>query len=101
MSRFQGTSGDWRLTRTKRYITAGYGAPYVAEVDVRAKGWEANARLLVNAKLLVEVMEELLDEAEDVFVCMADATGIDRHNLPSPFIRARSALAKALGEQNT
>jgi len=37
-------------------------------------------------------MEALLDEAEDVFVCMADATGIDRHNFPAPFVTARQAL---------
>jgi hypothetical protein len=36
----------------------------------------------------------LLDEAEDVFVCMADATGINRHNFPEPFIRARAALER-------
>ena len=34
-----------------------------------------------------------LDEAEDVFVCMADATGIDRHNHPTPYIAARSVLS--------
>ncbi|HLO79197.1 MAG TPA: hypothetical protein VK196_22290 [Magnetospirillum sp.] len=38
------------------------------------------------------VLDELLTEAEDVFVCMADATGIDRHNLPEPFLNARAAL---------
>ena len=37
-------------------------------------------------------LETVLDEAEDVFVCMADATGIDRHNMPKPFIAARRAL---------
>jgi len=35
-----------------------------------------------------------LDEAEDVFVCMADATGIDRHNHPTPYIAARSVLSE-------
>ena len=41
---------------------------------------------------LREALSDLLDEAEDVFVCMADATGIDRHNYPEPYLKARSAL---------
>ena len=41
---------------------------------------------------LREVLSDLLDEAEDVFVCMADATGIDRHNYPEPYLKARAAL---------
>lgn len=43
---------------------------------------------------LVAVLDGLLTEAEDVFVCMADATGIDRHNFPAPFIAARTALSQ-------
>lgn len=39
-------------------------------------------------------LEELLCEAEDIFVCMADATGIDRHNFPLPFYKARAALGE-------
>lgn len=39
-----------------------------------------------------KICEDLLTEAEDVFTCMADATGIDRHNLPEPFRRAGAAL---------
>ncbi len=38
------------------------------------------------------VLDELLAEAEDVFVCMADATGIDRHNYPPPYLKARAEL---------
>ena len=41
---------------------------------------------------LREALSDLLDEAEDVFVCMADATGIDRHNYPEPYLKARAAL---------
>ena len=57
-----------------------------------------------NLNLVFQILEitdqivlcvNLLDEAEDVFVCMADATGIDRHNYPSAFKAARAALAKA------
>lgn len=43
---------------------------------------------------LREALEELLCEAEDIFVCMADATGIDRHNFPLPFYKARAALGE-------
>ena len=39
------------------------------------------------------LLSGLLDEAEDVFVCMADATGIDRHNFPAAFVKARAFLA--------
>lgn len=56
---------------------------------------EADARLAALAPDLVEALDALLTEAEDVFVCMADATGIDRHNFPAPFIAARAALSKA------
>ena len=41
---------------------------------------------------LREALNGLLDEAEDVFVCMADATGVDRHNYPESFLKARAAL---------
>lgn len=43
---------------------------------------------------LEAALEELLTEAEDVFVCMADATGIDRHHHPMAFLVARSALQR-------
>lgn len=43
---------------------------------------------------LQAALEELLTEAEDVFVCMADATGIDRHHHPMAFLVARSALQR-------
>ena len=56
---------------------------------------EANARLIAAAPDLLDALQNLLDEAEDVFVCMADATGNDRHNYPSAFKAARAALAKA------
>ena len=58
---------------------------------------EANARLIAAAPELLGALTALLDEAEDVFVCMADATGIDRHNLPPPYLAARAAIAKAEG----
>jgi hypothetical protein len=38
-------------------------------------------------------LDGLLCEAEDVFNCMADATGIDRFNYPKPYLDARAALA--------
>lgn len=40
------------------------------------------------------VMDALLTEAEDVFVCMVDATGIGRHILPEPFRVARAVLSE-------
>lgn len=52
------------------------------------------AKLMADLRDAREALSSLLDEAEDVFVCMADATGIDRHNLPGPFVAARAALAK-------
>lgn len=50
--------------------------------------WEAADEI----ERLCEALEELLCEAEDIFVCMADATGIDRHNFPLPFYKARAVL---------
>lgn len=41
------------------------------------------------------LLDELLQEAEDIFVCMADATGINRHSYPKVFRRARDALNDA------
>ena len=61
---------------------------------------EANARLIAAAPDLLEALSELLAEAEDIFVCMADATGIDRHRHPAPFKKARAAIAKATGGNN-
>jgi hypothetical protein len=49
---------------------------------------------------LIEKLSDLIDEAEDVFVCMADATGINRHKLPPQFIAAHATLA-ALAKQET
>jgi hypothetical protein len=43
-------------------------------------------------ELLREALDDLLTEAEDVFVCMADSTGIDRMNYPQPFLAARALL---------
>lgn len=57
---------------------------------------EVKHQRLINADLLA-ALKDLLDEAEDVFVCMADATGIDRHNYPRPFTVAREVIAKAEG----
>ena len=58
----------------------------------------ANARLIAAAPDLLEALAALMDEAEDIFVCMADATGIDRHALPPQFAAARAAIAKAEGK---
>lgn len=44
---------------------------------------------------LEEALDMLLSESEDVFVCMADATGIDRHHYPAPFQAARKALNRS------
>jgi hypothetical protein len=41
---------------------------------------------------LEQVLNLLLCEAEDVYVCMADATGIDRHGYPPAFQIARNVL---------
>lgn len=46
---------------------------------------------------LEEALDVLLDEAEDVYVCMADSTGINRHNLPTAFEFARKALMEGRG----
>lgn len=46
---------------------------------------------------LEEALDVLLDEAEDVYVCMADSTGINRHNLPTAFQFARKALMEGRG----
>ena len=63
----------------------------VKKVSTNPDGPEAAAAI----ESLVAVLDALLNEAEDVFVCMADATGIDRHNFPAPFIAARTALEGA------
>ncbi|PIB91257.1 hypothetical protein [Caulobacter sp. FWC2] len=100
MTDFKGTPGPWfvegsgvnALVRThddfaivaKRHRLPG---------DVH----EANARLIALAPEMRDALEALLTEAEDVFVCMADATGIDRHNLPGPFRVARVVLSRAAG----
>jgi hypothetical protein len=63
------------------------------------KGREASAALEAKNARIAELklaLNELLIEAEDIFICMADATGIDRHNHPSAFAKARGAL----GEKN-
>ena len=53
--------------------------------------------LVAAAPEMAEVLERLLDEAEDVFNCMADATDIDRLNYPAPYTEARSLLARIKG----
>jgi hypothetical protein len=60
----------------------------------------ANSRLVIVAlmqrsRLLLDTLDELLTEAEDVFTCMADATGIDRHKHPDVFIKARGVIESA------
>lgn len=54
------------------------------------------ADILRNAAERIEMLEKALDmllvESEDIFVCMADATGIDRHQYPETFMIARKAL---------
>lgn len=77
------------------YLT-GKGVGALGLPDDQAFGIQlANARLIAAAPDLLDALRNLLDEAEDVFVCMTDATGIDRHNYPSAFKAARAALAKA------
>ena len=44
---------------------------------------------------LEEALDMLLAESEDIFVCMADATGIDRHHYPVPFQIARKILNRS------
>lgn len=67
--------------------------------SVRMDVWQDHSTAALEAaaaiESLVAVLDALLTEAEDVFVCMADATGIDRHNFPAPFIAARTALEGA------
>lgn len=46
---------------------------------------------------LVRAAEALLHEAEDVFVCMADA---NRHTYPPPYLAARAAIEAAESELN-
>ena len=48
--------------------------------------------LLAENKELKSVLSALLEEAEDIFVCMADLAGIDRHNFPDIFKRAAATL---------
>lgn len=106
MGEFKGTPGPWSLEcgdHTHRYVRVTgaddltvfykYGAGNKADNDRD----EINARLIAAAPDMVAVLAELLTEAEDVFVCMADATGIDRHNYPAPYKKARIVLSRALG----
>ncbi len=62
-------------------------------IDEQTRGRDYHNEIRAERDRLREVLSIVLDEAEDVFVCMADATGIDRHNLPKPFVEARAALA--------
>lgn len=71
-------------TSDDRVMLEAADAIEAAEARALAAEWKRD--------LLLARMEELLTEAEDVFVCMADATGIDRHNYPPAFMRARAAL---------
>lgn len=94
------TPGPWDVDEgDKSTIYELDAANPIAEVfsDRSAEENEANARLIAAAPELLDALTALLDEAEDVFVCMADATGIDRHNLPPQFAAARAAIAKAEG----
>lgn len=80
------------------YISTAHPSPIFALEPITSHSeneMRALARLMAASPELYEALEALLEEAEDVFVCMADATGIDRHNLPAPFIQARAALSKA------
>lgn len=98
------TPGPWELVSLSGYgspfsirmpyiaTTANVGQTHYGVQSVRRR---EDALLIAAAPKLYEALEALLEEAEDVFVCMADATGIDRHNLPAPFIQARAALSKA------
>jgi len=80
--------GDWE--RIARLLSG-----RLRQMDKRAKA--ANARadsLIAELKEARGKLSDLLDEAEDVFVCMADATGISRHNFPPPYVKARAFLAR-------
>jgi chromosome segregation ATPase len=75
----------------------------VAATEIRNHSWDVaeltkqcDAAIAEVAKLR-EALDALLTEAEDVFVCMADATGVDRHNLPEPFRRACAVLEETGG----
>lgn len=104
---------DWRVEEVTPYqgqpdMT---GALIVSAVDIVAEvrggvicgSWgrhavhTSRARLIAAAPDLLAALEGLLTEAEDIFVCMADATGIDRHAVPKPFEAARAAIVKASG----
>lgn len=55
----------------------------------------ADQALVLAAPMLLAALEGLLAEAEAVFNCMADATGIARLNYPESYARARAAIAIA------
>ena len=101
MSESKHTPGPWKVSPTDDTVVIDATGAEVAAIDGDYNDpdtWpqmEANARLIAAAPDLLDALQNLLDEAEDVFVCMADATGIDRHNYPSAFKAARAALAKA------
>ena len=101
MSGVKHTPGPWEVCYTDEIYA---GSKHIADAFIYAIGSleqaVANAHLIAAAPDLLEALENLLTEAEDVFVCMADATGIDRHNLPAPFIKARAAITRARGEQD-
>jgi hypothetical protein len=63
---------------------------------LRDPRYDGQLMMRVSAADRIEELEQalnvLLCEAEDVYVCMADATGIDRHSYPPAFQIARNVL---------
>jgi len=64
------------------------------ECAEKRKVWRTNKKLAAENASLKNILNDLLCEAEDVFNCMADMAGIDRHSYPEPYKRARAALTE-------
>lgn len=97
--------GDIQASGTEigvAFYEANVGREWVIKgpITIDEETCRANARLIAAAPDLLEALSELLAEAEDIFVCMADATGIDRHRHPESFKKATAAIAKATGGNN-
>lgn len=92
MSEFKGTPGPWNLSRTKRFVKNGYGAPFVCEIDATNGQWEANAHLISAAPELLEALRELEIQALQSLDLLRTEWGQEA------LAKARAARAKALGE---
>lgn len=95
MSEFKGTRGPWNLSRTKRFVKSGYGAPFVCEIDATNGQWEANAHLIASAPDLLEALQEACEIIQDLNRELNNHGGmIDDETFPEGL----AAIAKALGE---